>query len=132
MLSEVAAFLAHMGSAHGGFTYRTSDGTFPRNGFAVSVAKDLERSWDGPLLAQHVTEFYAANAQLIEAANVVFSGGACVGAWQDGGRWYLDLSIVVRSLDEALVLGRHNKQLAVYDLADQVSIAIPYHDEVAA
>jgi hypothetical protein len=131
-LPELLCLHAHKA---GGFTFRTSDGTFPTKGFAVAVAKGPERIIARPLLAIDIEGYLAEMDGVIRAGNVVFNGGVCIGAWRDGDRWYLDLSIVCRSLDEALTLGRQNQQLSVYDLEGATSIAIPYHAapaEVAA
>lgn len=135
MNRAIAEILVARADNSGGFTWRTSDGRYPDKGFAVAVAKGPERRIERPLLVADILDFEREFHDVIHAGNVVFNGGVCIGAWRDGGVWYLDLSIVCRSLDEALVLGRQNKQLAVYDLESATSINIPYHAapaEVAA
>lgn len=115
----------------GGFTYRIKDGAYPTTGFVVSVAGP-ERKLAG-ISSTAIDAFVRDNRQTFEAANIVFRGGACLGAWWNKGdaRWYLDLSIVVPTLDEALALGRLNGQLAVFNLDDGQSVAIPYYPEEA-
>lgn len=122
--------LVLLAEREGGLTYRLADRIMPGKGFAVSV-QGPERKLHRPLLASDLEDFLAEHAQTIEAGNIVFNGGVCLGLWNAGTVrdpcWYLDLSIVVRSLDEALVIGRNNSQLAVYDLEGQQSVNIPYH-----
>lgn len=122
----VAINLATRAVAQGGFTWRTADGEFPSKGFAVSV-KGPERILDG-LSALDIVAFGHEHAQLIAAGNLVFDRGVCIGAWynQATKKWHLDLSVVVKTLDEAMVLGRQNAQLAVYDLGAQREHAITY------
>lgn len=129
--TSIPAILAARALDEGGFTYRISDGAYPRAGFAVAVSKGPERTFDRPLTAADIEAFWDDNADIIRAGNLVFKDNVCIGAWRNGDTWYLDLSIVCRSLDEALVLGRANDQLAVYDLGDATSIAIPYHEPPA-
>lgn len=123
---QVAIQLATRAVAMGGFTWRTSNGEYPAKGFAVSV-KGPERILDG-LSALDIVAFGHEHAQTIAAGNLVFSDSVCIGAWlnQATGKWHLDLSVVVKSLDEAMVLGRANNQLAVYDLGAQREHAITY------
>lgn len=123
--------LAQRARDFAGFTYRISDGTFPRDGFAVAISKGPERELLAAPTPDDIEQFYRDNLQTIVAGNVVFKGGVCLGAWQGADRWYLDLTIVVRSLDEALVLGRQNAQMAVYDLGEGHAIAIPWNPEPA-
>ncbi len=130
----VWAALAAKAHADGGFTYRTSDGVFPSKGFVVAVDKGAERVLPGDICATCIESFALDNKSILDAGNIVFKGGMCLGAWYNAAdaRWYLDLSVVCRSLDEALTIGRHNGQLAVYDLEAGESIAIPYHAQPVA
>lgn len=120
--------LAERAERDGGFTYRLADARFPAAGFAVSPDKGPERVLRHAPTAEDLLGFLSDNWDVIQAAQVVFRGGVCLGAWKCGpDRWCLDISIVVSTLDEALTLGRANAQLAVYDLAAGESIAVPYH-----
>jgi hypothetical protein len=110
----------------GGFTFRLSDGQFPRDGFAVAVAKGPELQLDHPPTPDDIDGFLRANAAVIEAGNIVFNGGVCVGAWDASGTWYLDLSIVCETLAEAVALGRANDQRAVYDLGRGAPVAVTW------
>jgi len=45
-----------------------------------------------------------------------------IGGWRDGTVLYLDISVVIQDLDEALDFAAHNDQKAIYDLAKGASI----------
>lgn len=107
-------------------------GRAPDKGFAVAVAKGPERIIERTLAAADVEHFMEEHHDVIRAGNAVFNGGVCIGAWKDGNLWYLDLSIVCESYEEALALGRQNHQLAIYDLEAATSIAIPQPIQEAA
>jgi hypothetical protein len=46
------------------------------------------------------------------------------GAWLDDNTLYLDTSVNIENLDEAMKLGRDNNQLAIYDVKNQTSIRL--------
>lgn len=107
----------------GGFTYRLSDGTVPEHGFAVSPYKAFERRITCPKLEPDVIDAYVHdNRHAIGILNIEHAGQVCLGAWFQDGSWYLDLSIVVPSLDQAMRIARHHEQQAVYSLEDKQSI----------
>ncbi len=115
MLSE---YLYDLAIENGGFTYNLHTGTTPKQGYAVALQGrecKVER-----LSARIIDEYVDEHAEAITVP------GACVGAWYspEADTWYLDVSIVLASLDEALVVGRANKQLAVYDLATGRTIPV--------
>lgn len=130
--TDLATNLAVRAHTHGGFTFRTSDGGYPDKGFAVAVAKGPERIIERTLAAADIAGFIEEQKDVIRAGNAVFNGGVCIGAWKDGNLWYLDLSIVCESYEEALAVGRQNHQLAIYDLEAAASIAIPQAEQEAA
>lgn len=45
-----------------------------------------------------------------------------IGLWLDGGIMYIDISININDKVEALEFGKYNKQLAIYDIANNDSI----------
>lgn len=47
-----------------------------------------------------------------------------LGTWFDGDILHLDVSINVDNLDEAIKLGRLNKQIAIYDCANKIDIVL--------
>ena len=48
--------------------------------------------------------------------------GAFLGLWLDGGALYVDISVNIALLGEAVIKARDNKQLAIYDVKNAVSI----------
>jgi hypothetical protein len=46
------------------------------------------------------------------------------GGWLDDNTLYLDTSVNIDNLDEAMKLGRANNQLAIYDVKNQTSIRL--------
>lgn len=107
-----------------GCTYRLADAVYPTHGYAVSPDKRPESVLRRPPTAADLLGFLSDNWRTITAAQQVFDNGVCLGCWRDGDRWVLDISIVVRDLDEAMEVGRANDQKAVWDLAGGESIAI--------
>ena len=47
-----------------------------------------------------------------------------IGGWNDGKRDYFDLSLNVKTLEEAIEIGKQNNQLAIFDLQTFESIEI--------
>lgn len=50
--------------------------------------------------------------------------GCYVGVWLEDGLYYIDVSILIDNFNEALEVGKKNKQLAIYDLKNNNSIYI--------
>lgn len=92
----------------GGFTFDLATGTFPDKGYAVSTLKDVERVYPGGVTAEDVEAF---------VAKLPDTPGILLGAWRVEGDVYLDASIVVNDVDEAMELARKHDQIAIYDLA---------------
>ena len=102
----------------GGFSYNVIDGSIPGNGYMVSIpgAEVVRRLSD-------ITEF-TIKRYVEKYARQLASPGAYFGGWADGLEVYLDISINVIDLQEALALARDNDQLAIYDLVSDESIYI--------
>jgi hypothetical protein len=126
-------------------TLKLGGGTFPfrnplltpRSGYAVSTHKELELKVR--LLPQNCitriqplrTLVALVNAKRIARAiraftlvnvDVLRAPGRCLGTWIDKGILYVDTSVVVQSLDEALAIARANNQLAVFDIQKGKSV----------
>lgn len=108
----------------GGFTVRFEDGAVPTEGFAVSF-EGYEQRLSG-LTHTDIDTYLRKLKPLLPAALAVFGPELCLGAWL-GDAWYLDISIVCPSLEDAFALARANGQRAVYDVAGCASIAVPYY-----
>lgn len=99
-----------------GFSFNVVHGCAPEKGFAVSIFKGLEKTFEGcPNVAQ-LADYVIANYDILTKTpgyDVVFGG------WLDAetGLYYLDCSVIAPSLLDALQLARDNEQLAVFNLA---------------
>jgi len=94
----------------GGFSINVNTGATPGAGYMVSIpgAEAVRRLSDiTELTIKRYVEKYAQQ---------LATPGAYLGAWVDGWEVYLDISVNVDSLEDALNLARDNKQLAIYDL----------------
>lgn len=45
-----------------------------------------------------------------------------VGKWTSDGKIYIDISVHINSLENALLVGRHNNQKAIWDIANNQAI----------
>ena len=102
----------------GGFTYnpiRFKGRTPPKNGFALSVAKNTEK-----VVALDYRTRDEVKAQLKAYVrqhwDKIKSEGNFLGGWIDNGKLYLDISNVVKDKNEAIAKARKADQLAVFDL----------------
>lgn len=116
MTRNLARKLVAAAERNGGFTVRARTGQSALEGFAFSESPEHERKL-GKLTPR------ALRAYVREHARALRSPSAYLGAWSDGGVWYLDVSTVVGSLDKALDKARAARQLAVFDLGRKVSVA---------
>lgn len=55
-------------------------------------------------------------------------GNKFLGVWIDEGTAYLDISVQISNLNEAMQVGIENKQLAIYDLSKGESIKLEYEE----
>ena len=102
----------------GGFTYnpiRFKGRTPPKNGFALSVAKNTEK-----VVALDYQTRDEVKAQLKAYVrqhwDKIKSEGNFLGGWIDNGKLYLDISNVVKDKNEAIAKARKADQLAIFDL----------------
>lgn len=63
---------------------------------------------------------------LEKVINVAKKHGAAVGGWYDNesGKYYFDATLVLNNLEDAILLGKLNNQLAVFDLNSQKEIRL--------
>lgn len=117
-LAELAAACA---VPDGGFTVDPVTGVTPRTGFAVSVHPQYEHVTEAPVTPDELAAYLTRHAPILHVEGRAFGG------WHnpDTGRVYLDVSIVVPTLAEALDHGRAARQLSVYDLATGACIDVP-------
>jgi hypothetical protein len=100
----------------GGFTIHLPTGTVPTVGYAVSLAS-CEACWD-------LATFSIADLRGYILAHLDILQDAYLGAWVYNGNVYLDVSVILPDLSEALTFGRDQHQLAVFDLTATEEIAL--------
>jgi hypothetical protein len=85
------------------------------NGYMVSLegAESQVKGEDYQAIIKAIEE----KQEIIKDNNNLF-----IGLWLDGGIMYVDISINIIDKVEALEFGKYNKQLAIYDLANNDSI----------
>ena len=109
--------LAQKANEDKGFTYNLSQEKFIATGFAVGAFSKLEKKIFDPILdPRHIADYINKNVLDLLPRN------SCLGAWYDGTAWYLDVSYVVPTIQEAAGIARKNNQLAIYDLDKKETI----------
>lgn len=105
--------------ATGGFTLNLDTLTYPTSGYAVSCDKGFEEKFRHVTVAELV--LYALDHE--ETLN---KSGRHMGAWYNDqdGYVYLDVSVVTENRLEAIALGYHHNQIAVYDIANREEIVL--------
>ncbi|OKI38876.1 hypothetical protein A6A25_01345 [Saccharothrix sp. CB00851] len=118
----MAALAGALSVPDGGFTVDPTTGADVTAGYAVSVDPYWERVHEHPVTADDLAAYLATARRAFALPRRVLGG------WRDpnSGRIYLDVSVVVPTLAEALELGRSAGQLAVFDLTARKSIPVAY------
>lgn len=101
LISIVGAFAANHPE---GFTYNVETNQAQTTGFAVAC-KATQNSF-GTEGLERVVDFVLKNKV------------SCIGGWYDAesGLFYYDATIIVDTIDKAILLGQINEQIAVFDL----------------
>ena len=66
----------------------------------------------------HIVDFVLKNSQLLR------DPAYHIGAWNDEGKVYLDISAIAKTPEEAVALSRQHDQIAYYDLNKGVSVDV--------
>jgi len=104
----------------GGFTYQPVTENQPTHGYAVGVnSEKYGQVFDEADFNQdHIVDFVLKNRQLLR------DPAYHVGAWNDDGKVYLDISAIAKTPEEAVALSRQHDQIAYYDLNKGVSVDV--------
>jgi hypothetical protein len=96
----------------------------PAGGYAVSVSGAECRTAYRPSFS--AVRCWLQDVVAHVSAQSLYGRAAHFGAWFDESarHYYLDVSIIVDTLSEALTLGREHKQLAVWSFADGKAIPV--------
>lgn len=99
---------------NGGMTYSVMAKVFPERGFVVSAHQEHELVIRGSeLTAEQMSNYIASKREIFDK-----DPKAQLGAWYDGkaDKWYLDVSHLADSAEEARAVATANNQEAFYDL----------------
>lgn len=117
-LESLAARIVEAGGATlNPWTFDAADAT---SGYAVSPFPKREAQY--PIAAfsgEELADYAQANSDIWDR-----EPRAMLGAWVDGRTMFLDCSVIVESLDEALRIGKAAGQLAIWDIANKREIRI--------
>jgi hypothetical protein len=104
----------------GGFSIDLNGGFLVRTGYAVAVHPEHARVFDDRVSGAELRDF------IVLARDALAIPGRVLGGWRDPGtgRVYLDVSVVLPDLGEALSVARRTRQLAVFQLGDRRSCRV--------
>ena len=103
---------------NGGATFNLSTGTSPTSGYAVSLKGGSHTPIDESRqsIEQTIKEFISIHGlELSMPENNI-------GGWVDDGWLYLDVSIVMDNLSDAILMGKIHEQKAIFNIDDGHSI----------
>lgn len=112
-------------SDNGGFTARHEGAleftAYQGKGYAVSLP-----GWEIRFPTRLIENSFNLFGQAVTALTnyAITSDNQYIGGWVDGDLTYLDVSIVVDTLDEALALGQEYNQLSVFSFGTFESIPV--------
>ncbi|MCB9326387.1 MAG: hypothetical protein H6571_21800 [Lewinellaceae bacterium] len=100
---------------NGGFTI-SHTGLVPIFGYAISIYKDRERKYT--TLDRHdIAEYIKANTDLLKLPN------SFLGGWKFQKHIFLDVSLVLQSLEKAKYLARKHEQISIFSLYENVDFS---------
>jgi RNAse (barnase) inhibitor barstar len=107
-------------SLTGGFSYNVTTGeSNPTTGYMVSL-RDCERQFYFDDFENKDIKNYFARY-----VNSLSDETAFLGGWVHDNRVYLDVSINIPNLEDAIYYGMHNDQDAIWDCANNKEIILP-------
>jgi len=112
--------LMHELATTGGFTYNITTGEYDvTDGYIVSLKGFEEQLYLDDFENKDISNFIGKHVSFFIKEEYF------VGGWVDGNTVYLDVSIKVNDLEEALLLGLTNNQKAIYDAKNKRTIDLP-------
>jgi len=103
--------------ANNGISYSISTGNYNvTTGYMVSIQG---QEWKVSTINDDILKFYVKHH-----LNELWDEDRFLGIWLNKGQWYLDVSVNVEDLDEALRLGKNNNQIAIWDCAKAEEIRL--------
>jgi len=112
--------LIHELALAGGFSYNTTTGeSNPSTGYMVSLSGFEEQFYFDDLENKDIKQYFVKHVKQL-CKEESFLGG-----WVDDNKVYLDISINIDSLEQAIFTGIVNNQRAIYDCANSKDIVLP-------
>jgi hypothetical protein len=101
----------------GGFTYQPKADYAPTDGFMVSPYKDAEKIIpEGKVTTRTISRYVRSQRERLRQDDNF------LGAWVDGGKVYLDVSVRRPTREAALQLAKEHGQLAFFDLQNMETV----------
>lgn len=111
--------LVSLALKNGGATYSINTGEgAPKTGYMVSIEGYERVLNDHTLTDSVVAEYIKKHSAKLSEDNVYF------GIWRDGNSWFLDCSINIKRLQDAVYFAVANNQRAIYDCEYNENITI--------
>lgn len=114
-LIKLAGVAYNLLRSAGGFTLRADNGdSAPSSGYVVSLSGNEVTIPENTLQPADIVEYFVNRSTIRD-----YFGG-----WIDNGLTYLDVSVIIPSLESAIQLAKENSQIAIYDLSAGRSIKL--------
>lgn len=112
--------LVHELALTGGFSYNVNTGeSNPLTGYMVSLSGCEQQFFFDDFDNRDLKNYFFSHSEQFAKQEVFFGG------WLDGNVVYLDASINIQDLEEAIFLGISNNQKAIFDCENNKSIVLP-------
>jgi hypothetical protein len=112
--------LVHELALTGGFSYNVNTGeSNPSNGYMVSLLGNEQQFFFDDFDNKDLKNYFFSHSEQL-AKPESFLGG-----WLDGNRVYLDVSINIQDIENAIYTGICNSQKSIYDCANKNYINLP-------
>lgn len=105
-------------------TIQNSGGTFTKDGQPVNLTDGYMVGIRGLVSGMDEDSFNILFGRVARYENTHHEHDAYVGTWVHENQIYIDLSLHILNLNHAIMIGKLNRQLAIYDLKNNVSISL--------
>ena len=108
IITSLACSMLYAVKNNNGCTFNSS-GNKPSSGYMVSV-NDITKISEDELTASKLAGIVRFYYSAVQKSNHYF------GLWSYSGLVYIDISVNIQSLDQAIQIGRENKQISIFDV----------------
>jgi len=107
-------------SLTGGFSYNVTTGeSNPTTGYMVSLRDCEQQFYFDDFENKDIKNYF------VRHVNVLSDESSFLGGWVNENQVYLDVSINIPNLENAIYYGMYNHQNAIYDCANNKTIFLP-------